>query len=254
MFYFLIYKLITKFIFACYNDYLIKENLKEIPLGAGLRMSILKLKVENRIITGKKVKKMRREGNIPVHMYGNNEPSKNLSIEKKIIDSLLTTTGQNVAISLEVNGESGENVCLIRDVQRHPVTEEILHVDFLKVDLNKKIQVNIPIAITGTAAAVWQLGGTLLQSLQSISVQILPMNIPEKFELDISSLETFEESLFVKDVQINDDIDVNDDVERLVARVMPPRVEEEIVSTEEEAIEAADVPVVEGEPESEPEE
>ena len=219
-----------------------------------LRMSILKLKVENRIITGKKVKKMRRAGSIPVHMYWNNEASKNLTIEKKVIDSLLTTTGQNVAISLEVDGESGENVCLIRDVQRHPVTEEILHVDFLKVDLNKKIQVNIPIVITGTAAAVWQLGGTLLQSLQSISVQILPLNIPEKFELDISSLETFEDSLFVKDVEINEGIDVNDDIETLVARVMPPRVEEEITDTEEDSIDAAEVPVVEGESESEAEE
>ena len=68
------------------------------------------------------------------------------------------------------------------------------------------------------------------------------------------SLETFEESLFVKDVQINDDIDVNDDVERLVARVMPPRVEEEITDTEEDSIDAAEVPVVEGESESEAEE
>ena len=143
---------------------------------------------------------------------------------------------------------------IIRDVQRHPVTEEILHVDFLKVDLNKKIQVNIPIVITGTAAAVWQLGGTLLQSLQSISVQILPLNIPEKFELDISSLETFEDSLFVKDVEINEGIDVNDDIETLVARVMPPRVEEEITDTEEDSIDAAEVPVVEGESESEAEE
>jgi len=163
-------------------------------------MSILKLKVNNRVIIGKKVKKMRSNGDIPIHMYGNKEASKNLSIEKKIIDTLLTTTGKNVALSLEINGESEENICLIRDVQRHPVTEEVLHVDFLKVDINKKIQVNVPIATTGTASAVWQLGGTLLQSLQSISVQTLPLNIPEKFVLDISSLETFENSLFVKDV------------------------------------------------------
>lgn len=215
-------------------------------------MSILKLKAENRVITGKKVKKLRQDGNIPVHMYGNKEASKNLSIEKKVIDALLANTGQNVAISLEINGENGENVCLIRDVQRHPVTEEVLHVDFLKVDLNKKIQVNIPISIIGTASAVWQLGGTLLQSLQSISVQILPLNIPEKFELDISSLNTFEDSLFIKDVKIDKGIDVNDDLEILVARVMPPRVEEDI-QTQEEEVGAAEVPVVEGETEPEPE-
>ncbi|MBN18479.1 MAG: 50S ribosomal protein L25 [Chloroflexi bacterium] len=215
-------------------------------------MSILKLKAENRVITGKKVKKLRQDGNIPVHMYGNKEASKNLSIEKKVIDALLANTGQNVAISLEINGENGENVCLIRDVQRHPVTEEVLHIDFLKVDLNKKIQVNIPISIIGTASAVWQLGGTLLQSLQSISVQILPLNIPEKFELDISSLNTFEDSLFVKDVKIDKGIDVNDDLEILVARVMPPRVEEDI-QTQEEEVGAAEVPVVEGETEPEPE-
>ena len=215
-------------------------------------MSILKLKAENRVITGKKVKKLRQDGNIPVHMYGNKEASKNLSIEKKVIDALLANTGQNVAISLEINGENGENVCLIRDVQRHPVTEEVLHIDFLKVDLNKKIQVNIPISIIGTASAVWQLGGTLLQSLQSISVQILPLNIPEKFELDISSLNTFEDSLFIKDVKIDKGIDVNDDLEILVARVMPPRVEEDI-QTQEEEVGAAEVPVVEGETEPEPE-
>ena len=217
-------------------------------------MSILKLKVKNRVVTGKKVKKMRLNGDIPIHMYGNKEASKNLSIEKKVIDVLLTSTGQNVAISLEVNGESKENVCLIRDVQRHPVTEEILHVDFLRVDLNKKIQVNIPITITGTAPAVWQLGGTLLQSLQSISVQILPLNIPGKFVLDVSSLETFENSLFVKDVQITEGIDINDELETLVARVMPPRVEEEEVAITEEPTEAGDVPVVQSDVDSETEE
>jgi len=83
---------------------------------------------------------------------------------------------------------------------------------------------------------------------------LIPLNIPEKFELDISSLETFEDSLFVKDVKINEGIDVNDDIETLVARVMPPRVEEEITDTEEDSIDAAEVPVVEGESESEAEE
>ena len=217
-------------------------------------MSILKLKVKNRVIIGKKVKKMRSNGEIPIHMYGNKEASKSLSIEKKTIDTLLTTTGQNVAISLEINGESEENICLIRDVQRHPVTEEILHVDFLKVDINKKIQVNIPIATTGTASAVWQLGGTLLQSLQSISVQILPLNIPEKFILDISSLETFENSLFVKDVQNIEGIEINNELETLVARVMPPRVEEDEVAVTEESAEAGDVPVVQSDVGTETEE
>ncbi|MAX04158.1 MAG: hypothetical protein CL883_02405, partial [Dehalococcoidia bacterium] len=123
-----------------------------------------------------------------------------------------------------------------------------------RVDLNKKIQVNIPITITGTAPAVWQLGGTLLQSLQSISVQILPLNIPGKFVLDVSSLETFENSLFVKDVQITEGIDINDELETLVARVMPPRVEEEEVAITEEPTEAGDVPVVQSDVDSETEE
>jgi len=217
-------------------------------------MSILKLKVNNRVIIGKKVKKMRSNGDIPIHMYGNKEASKNLSIEKKIIDTLLTTTGKNVALSLEINGESEENICLIRDVQRHPVTEEVLHVDFLKVDINKKIQVNVPIATTGTASAVWQLGGTLLQSLQSISVQTLPLNIPEKFVLDISSLETFENSLFVKDVLNIEGIEIHNKLETLVARVMPPRVEEDEAVVTEESAEVGDVPVGQSDVDTETEE
>ncbi|MDA1347845.1 MAG: 50S ribosomal protein L25 [Chloroflexi bacterium] len=207
-------------------------------------MDVLTLKLDTRTVTGKKVKQLRRTGYVPVHMYGSGvEPSFH-QVEAQVLRRVLPQVGTNVPLSVEIDGGKGENVCFVREVQRHPVSEEVLHVDFLRVDVSQTIQSEVPVILTGTAPAVPFMGGTLMQPLQTVLVESLPMNVPASFEVDVSELDDFEKAVYVRDITIGAGVTLLTDTEDLIARVSAPRVleavaveakEDEAAAEEEEA-------------------
>ena len=129
-------------------------------------------------------------------------------------------------MSVQVEGSDDENICFVREVQRHPVTEDLLHVDFIRVDVTQTISAEVPITLVGSAPATQQ-GGTLLQPLTSLLVEALPMDIPASVEADVSDLDDFEKSIVVSDIAVGDNVTVLTDSDEFVARVSPPRVEAE---------------------------
>ena len=141
-------------------------------------MDGLSLTVLPREITGKKVSILRRDGITPVHLYGSGIESQSLQADTATIGKVITQAGTNVPINIVIEGQNSENICFVREVQFHPVTERLVHVDFIKVDVTKTIRADVPINIDGLSPAVRNLGGTLLQPLQSVTVEALPMNIP----------------------------------------------------------------------------
>ena len=196
-------------------------------------MDVLTLKLDPRTVTGKKVKQLRQTGYVPVHLYGAGvEPSFH-QVEDKILGRILPQVGTNVPLSIEIEGGETENVCFVREVQRHPVSEDLLHVDFLRVDVSQSIQSEVPVVLTGTAPAVPFMGGTLLQPLQAILVESLPMNVPASFEVDVSELDDFEKAVYVRDITIGTRVTLLTDPEELIARVSAPRVEVEEITEEE---------------------
>ena len=199
-------------------------------------MDVVTLKLSPRSVTGKKVKRLRREGAVPVHVYGRGIESMALQTEANVLRRVLPQVGTNIPLSLELDGETGENICFVREVQRHPVTEDVLHVDFLRVDVSRAIQAEVPIALTGAAPAVRELGGTLLQPLLSLLVEALPMNVPASLEVDVSELDDFEKGVYVRDIALASTVTLITDSDDLIARVAPPRieVEEEAVAEEDE--------------------
>ena len=198
-------------------------------------MDGLSLTVLPREITGKKVSTLRRDGITPVHLYGSGIDSQSLQADTAIIGKVITQAGTNVPINVVIEGQDSENICFVREVQFHPVTERLVHVDFIKVDVTKTIRADVPINIEGLAPAVRNLGGTLLQPLQSVTVEALPMDIPISYTLQADILVDFETNLYVRDLEISDTVEIINDDDDLVAGVVAPRIEREISAIDSEA-------------------
>lgn len=203
-------------------------------------MDVLSLKLSPRTVKGKNVKKLRRQGIVPVHVYGTDIAASALQVEAQVLRRILPRVGTNIPLSVEIEGSSGDNICFVREVQRHPVTEDVLHVDFMRVDVSRTVRAEVPIVLAGTAPAVRLLGGILLQPLQTILVESLPMDVPPSIQVDMSVLDDFEKAIHVSDVSVDRSVTILTDTEDLIARVSPPRIEvvEAEVAEEVEGVEA----------------
>ena len=206
-------------------------------------METVKIKLEPRTITGKKVRRLRRQGYVPVHLYGAGGGSTVHQVEAKLLGKVLPQVGTNVPLMVEIEGRK-EDVCFVRDVQRHPVSEDLLHVDFLRVDVSQTIQSEVPVIITGVAPAVVDIGGTLLQPLHSVVVESLPLDVPGSFSVDIGGLDDFEKAIYVRDIAAPPRVTILTDPDDMLARIGAPRIE-----TEDAVLEEGEEPVEGEEPE-----
>lgn len=211
-------------------------------------MDVVSLTLKPRKLTGKKVASLRREGVIPVHLYGGSTSAMSLQVESRLLNRTLVEVGSNRPLSVQIDGADGEDICFVREVQRHAVTDEVMHVDFLRVDVSQAVSAEVPIEYIGEAPGVRNLGGTLIQAMTSIQVEALPMRMPGSITVDISVLEDFEKTIVVGDVGVPNEVTVLSARDGLVARVVPPRVEEEPEPTEDEEMdevaESAEVEVI----------
>ena len=197
-------------------------------------MEKIKIEVFLREKTGKEIaKKIRREKSIPAIVYGKdlNIPIKIPHQSMKVLKSIRFS--ESVVIDMEIiNGEKKENYSvIIKDIQYHPLTEEIIHLDFMRVSLEEKIRVHVPIVLKGEPKGV-KLGGTLEQILREIEIEALPLDIPEKIEIDVSDLD-IGDSLHVRDVKVSEKLKIITPLEETIATVVTK--EEEVVEATEEA-------------------
>jgi large subunit ribosomal protein L25 len=199
-------------------------------------MADAELGVEPREVLGKKVKTLRSRGLTPANVYGNRVQSQAVQADTPALTQLLRTAGRNVIIDLHVRGEAKPRPVMVRAVQRDPVNDKLLHVDFYQVSLRQKMRAEVPLVLVGEAPAVSTYHGILLQSLDSVMVEALPADIPPNIEVDVGSLAELDAALFLKDLAIDPKIQVLADPELVVAKVAAPRLvaEEEEVPAEEE--------------------
>ena len=213
-------------------------------------MADTQLIVDSREVTGKKVRSLRRQGIIPAHLYGRGTESLTLQASAPTITTLLRTTSPNAIISLQINGEQETRPVMLRGVQRHPVTDELIHVDFFQISLTEKLRADVPLMMSGEAPAVHIFSGVLLQSLDHISVEALPTEIPSHIDVDVTGLDTLDSAIHVRDLPIPDTVLLLTDPDQVVAKVEPPRlvVEEEAAAPEEAAAAEAEAAAAEGAP------
>lgn len=202
-------------------------------------MEQLTLKAIPRDLKGKKVKKLRLEGQIPAVLYGKKFQSLALTLSKKEFVDISSEAGEATIINLNIPGKEEAKV-LIRHLQKDPVTDDLIHVDLYKVDMTQEIQTEIPLEFIGIAPAVGELEGNLITNKDSVKVECLPDKLVSKIEVDISVLKTFDDLIHVKDLKVPEGIKVLDEPETIVVQVTPPRSEEELAAMEEESKAAAE--------------
>ena len=192
--------------------------------------SYYKLDIENRKSVGKKAAKViRKAGKIPSVLYYKGEQTISISIDKQVLYQAIKS--EQRIYEMDIKNES--QYVMIKEIQYHPVTDEMIHVDFMRVRRSEKITISVPITLIGKPVGVTE-GGILSQAMNQIEISCYPTNVPEHIEVDVDHLE-LNSSVNVADVKVDDeDIDILSAPDRNVASVIPPAVEEEPVLTDEE--------------------
>ena len=205
------------------------------------------LSATNRTVLGKKVRRLRREGVLPANVYGRGVDSTAIQLDGRDFRRAIRQAGIRSMFELAIEGEPESRHVLVRGLDREGGTGDPIHVDFYQVDLNNPIQTTIAIRLTGVAPAVTDLGGTLLQNLETVAIRCLPLDIPEAIELDVSSLESFELSLNVGDLNVPAGVEVLVASDIGVATVDAPRLLIEGEEEQGEELEGEEGELLEGE-------
>ena len=184
------------------------------------------LKAKLRKAKGTAYRASQEESVIPAVLYGHETENLSLEVDRKEFEKVYKEVGETL-IDLEVEGKKYS--VLIHDEQVHPLTQELLHVDFYQPNLKEEVETEVPLELTGEAPAL-KLGGTLIANMKEIPVSALPKNLPSKIVIDVSSLVTFEDAITVADIKVpaGVKIEIENPEEIIVQVVEPEKVEEEL--------------------------
>jgi len=218
-------------------------------------LETIEIQVEPREAGAKgKAKQLRREGKLPGIFYGPKAESVPLELDRK--DFLSRVAGLEGSHLIRIKSSSpllAERVALVKEMQFHPVTGEVVHADLYEVDLSARIRVKVPLHFVGKAEGVVR-GGILQPVVREIEVECLPMDIPEYFDVEVSSLD-IGHSLHVKDLSIPEGVTAVYESNLTLVTVVPPTVEEAPAAAEVApvAVEGAEAVVPAGEEKKEEE-
>lgn len=198
-------------------------------------MATVDLQAEFRSVVGKEgAKKLRQVKRIPAVVYGGPRGPIPLVVNPLELLAVLEA-GENVLINLSMTG--GEtpqtSVVILKDLQRHPVKGSPLHADFQEISMERKIRVEVPLLLSGEPTGVKDKGGILEHALRQLSVECLPLSIPDRIVLDVTALD-IGDTLHVRDVTVAEGVRILDDGARVVASVLAPKAEEVAEVAEEE--------------------
>jgi len=191
----------------------------------------------------KSTKEIRKENLIPAVVYGKNFKNVNLALNEIAFNRIYKEAGSSNLIDLNLGQENIK--VLVHDIQRHPVTDQILHVDFLKIDMKEKIKTEIPLEFVGETALVIEQEGSLITNKDSVEAECLPNDLVDHIKVDISVLTEFDQNIKVSDIRAPQGIEILDDPEEVVVLVQPPRSDEELEALEEEVVENVEAVEVE---------
>lgn len=175
------------------------------------------LQVAKRTVTGRKVKKIRREGLLPANIYGKDIASVAVQVPLKEFQHVFKLTGETGLIDLAL--ESEIRPVLIHNVQLDYITQEPIHADFYQVNLKEKIKTMIPVVLTGEAKAVAEKLGLLLQTLNEVEVEALPGDLPEKFEVSIITLAAVNDQVTVANIAPVSGVAILTDNGQVIAKI-----------------------------------
>ncbi|MGB9637568.1 MAG: 50S ribosomal protein L25, partial [Microgenomates group bacterium] len=191
-----------------------------------LSMAKLTLNAQKRVTLGRKVKNLRKQGLLPANVYGKKIKSQAVSLNQDEFRKIYDLAGETEVVDLKIEGEKESRPILIQNLQTHPVSGLPLHVDLRQIILTEKITAKIPVEITGESPAAEQKLGILIQTVSELEVEALPMDLPEKFVVDVSQLTKVGDEIKVKDLAVDKKVELKAEDDLIVAKIEPLAAEE----------------------------
>ena len=185
-------------------------------------MEKIELQAQKRESVGRSLNSLRKEGFLPSVVYGHDFETLPIQINYEDFERAFKAAGESTLINLKIGGK--EEPAVIKDIQRDPITDEIIHADFYKVNLKEKIKAKVPVVFTGESEAVKE-GGILVKTVSELEVEALPQDLPHEFSVDISVLTKFGDEIKIKDIRISDRISLHASPGDVIALVQEPREE-----------------------------
>ena len=176
-------------------------------------------------------RKLRTDECIPAVVYGLKD-NFSLSVNPKELNKLIEAKGRNVLIELKIEGDSSDNrQVVLKEIQSHPLRRDMTHVDFLEIDVTKKIKVKIPVFLVGVSPGEKQ-GGHVNHIVRELDIESLPKDIPEKLEVDMSGVE-LNQMIHVSDLNLGEAVTILNDPNDVVVNVHLEKIKEEKPDSEE---------------------
>lgn len=180
-------------------------------------MDQIELNSSPRTVVGKQVRALRRQGLIPIVLYSSHMTPMHLQADQKELARVLRQAGGSRLITVKTDGTSQQ--ALARDVQREPITGQLLHVDLLAVSMTERIRVEVPLVLDGKPGAVKRNEGVLLTGLDTVEIECLPAELIDSIHVNLDALDQVGDSIQVSDLQVPDTIKILTDPGEMVARV-----------------------------------
>lgn len=204
-------------------------------------MQAISLKAAERTVLGKGVRKLRKAGEIPGHVYGNKSETEHVSVKLTDFLKVMGEAGETGLVDLKIGDEKVKHV-LIRGLQSDPVHGMPLHIDFYEVNLKEKVTVPVPVVLEGDSAEIEtvKMGeAVVIQPISEVEVEALPTEIPENITVDILTLKTIGDSILVSDLKVPEGVVILAEPETVVVKLDNAITEEMQKLMEEQAAEAA---------------
>jgi large subunit ribosomal protein L25 len=193
----------------------------------------MELQVQKRTILGRGVKALRKQGLVPAELYGKGVENLHLTVSSKEFKKVFKEAGENTLVNLLIEKE--KRPVLINNVSFNYLSGDVESVDFYQVRMGEKLKVKVPLEFIGVAPAVKEKNGILVKSLQELEVEVLPMDIPHEFKVDLSKLANIGQSIYIKDLVVPEQVKVLVAPETVVVTVIAKITEEEELAIQQEA-------------------
>ena len=187
-----------------------------------------------RIVVGKQVRALRREGLIPAVLYGPRMDPINVSLEAHTSSRILKKMTASSLVTVLLDGK--EYPALVREKQRNFIKGNLLHIDFQVISMTEKLRTKVGIVLEGESPVVHEFMAVLVNGLEELEVECLPSDLPERIIVDVSNLANIGDGIYVKDIVVSDKVDILDNMEEMIvfATSSYEEPEEEEVEVEED--------------------
>lgn len=180
------------------------------------------LKLEAQVRADEKNRDVKKAGFIPAVIYGAGKEATSLKVKAQDFKKVFAAAGESTLINLVIGGKEPVKV-IVKAIQKDVIKDDVVHVDFYAINMNNKIEVEIPLNFIGESKAVKELGGTLLKNMETVHVRCLPGDLVDHLDVDLSILEDFSTSIRVSDIQLPETIEAINQETQTVATVDMPR-------------------------------